>query len=149
MNNSNAYDDFHKSRKIKEDYTEVIEYLNGAVFTAEDQSAEEFIFFMGNEFCKNLPDFYPYCQSFWDAYTEYYLSGVKYYLETPTLDTPGGRYKKIKNHTGNMNNHFEITDDLRQELFIEHNRQIDENLTAIKKDGTKSTKRKNANLKSI
>lgn len=149
MKNSNAYDDFHNSRKIKEDYTEVIEYLNKTVFKEEEITIEEWLFNTGNVYCEDLPEFYPHCQCFWDAYIDFYYQGVKYYLETHSIKSGGSRYKKIKELTKNINNMFDIKMDLRQNIFIEHQSRIDANLTAKKKNGSKSINNKRSDLKSI
>lgn len=148
MNNSNAYDDFYNHRQMKSDYTATIEYINQAIFESP-LIIEEYLFIKGLEFCKDLPEFYPDCQCFWDAYTKFYYESVEYYLNTYSIKNAGTRYKKIKDFTANINKRFEITTELREDIFIEYNHGIDAKFLLKKNNATKEARKNLSNLKSI
>lgn len=142
-------DEFYNSRIVKKDYTQIIEYINEKIFTYEGKDIQGYLFFAGNRFCEPLPDYIPNTQAFWDAFTEFYYDGIEYYLETHSINNEDERFDLIVNWTNRLVDNFGISDEVGENIWIEYMRKQDENLTANKKNGTKSTKSKKTNLKSI
>ena len=142
-------DEFYSSRIVKKDYTEIIEYINSNVFNDKDKDIQGYLFFAGNRFCEPLPDYIPNTQAFWDAFTEFYYEGIEYYLETHSIQDEDERFDLIVNWTNKLVQNFGISDEVSENIWIEHMRKQDEIASKISKSISKSTKKKKSNLKSI
>ncbi|AZA95339.1 hypothetical protein [Chryseobacterium shandongense] len=134
---------------LQEDYNEINDYINKTIFKNSDYNIEEVLFLSGLDFCKDQPAFYADLHCFWSAYKSYYYESVDYFLFSDTTRTPGERYKLIKQFTADLSKNFKISDELREDIFIEYNQQLDAKMALNKKNGTKSTKSKKSNLNSI
>ena len=134
--------------KIDEQYGSLKDYLNDLYYSDSEGSLQEFLFELGLAYCVDKPKFYTECECFWNYYVRIFYDKMDYILISPEVQSDK-RLEKADHLFRTYNTTLQLSDELRQEIFIEYQTKIDERLKPKNKKVQTAVKTKRSHLKEI